>query len=280
MCDDHPGSTGRTRRELVVEASRWAAVVGGAVTLGGGIGGSRSAHAADADVGPPLPVPVAPGLAIHPRDAWGADLPPTGPIRPETPQFLLVHHTASPSSYPDARDVIRGVYRFHTSSAKRWPDVCYQFFVGRDGDVWEGRAGALAGPVVADASNGSQGFAQLVCLLGDFRTTPPTAAALDALTRLLTWLARRDGLDVGADATTTFTSRGSDRWRVGTVITTPTIAGHRDMTYTECPGDAMYTLLPELRHRVAALDAALDSAGSASPPGGLAPARRLGRVAP
>ncbi len=282
MCGDHPGACGPTRRELVARASRWTAAATGAAALGSALtstlGTARAALADDIDRGAPTPVPVAPGLTIHPREAWGADLAPTGPILPETPQFLLVHHTASPSSYGDARDVIRGVYRFHTGPAKGWADVCYQFFVGRDGDVWEGRAGALAGPVVADASNGSQGFAQLVCLLGDFQVAPPTPAALDALVRVLAWLARRDGIDVAPGATATFRSRGSDRWRAGTTVTTPTIAGHRDMTYTACPGAAMYALLPAVREQVA-LTVARWAAPPAPGPDGLRPAQRIGRVA-
>ena len=114
------------------------------------------------------PITVAAGLDIHPRDDWGADLPPKRPMGPEDVRFLLVHHTASTNVVPDPRAVIRATYAFQTSPSKGWPDVCYHFFVGPDGSVWEGRAGSLAGPVVADATGGNQGFAQLVCLIGNF----------------------------------------------------------------------------------------------------------------
>ena len=133
---------------------------------------------------------------------------------------------------------------FQTGPAKGWPDVCYQFFIGRDGDVWEGRAGSLAGPVTADATGGSQGWAQLVCLIGDFTTTAPTTATIDSLVLLLEWIARRDGIDVSEGATATFVSRGSQRWSAGTTVTTPTIAAHRDMSYTLCPGDPVVAMLP------------------------------------
>ena len=224
----------------------------------------------------PAPVPVAAGLEIAPRDAWGADLP-VGVIRPETPRFLLVHHTASPNDYRDAREVLRGGYRFQTGPAKRWPDVCYQFFVGRDGDVWEGRAGSLNGPVVADATGGSQGWAQLVCLIGDHSRTAPTAAAIDSLVLLLEWIARRDGIDVAEGATATFTSRGSQRWPAGTSVTTPTISAHRDMSFTVCPGDPVVALLPEIRRRVTEVHRQYTSPPAPAPhPNGLARARRLG----
>ena len=280
MCDD--GVPGGVRRGTVLGGV--AALVAGAATITGGtfaaLTGSNRAHAADASRADVLPVAVAPGVSILPREAWGADLPPRGPSYVEQPRFLLVHHTASTSAYRDARDVIRSTYAFHTSSVKGWPDVCYEFFVGRDGDVWEGRAGALHGPVIADATGGSQGFAQLACLLGDFSVAPPTDAALDALTGLFAWLSRRDGIDVTPGATTSFVSRGSDRWPAGSAITTPTIAGHRDMTFTNCPGDAMYALLPTLREQVHARRGGWERAVTEATPGpdGLRPATRLGVV--
>ena len=169
MCDCQ-STGGVTRREAIAGAL----VLGSAVAIGAGVRSTARA------VAPAIPaVEVLPGLAIHPRDAWGADLPPTGPIAVETPQFLLVHHTASSNAYSSAAGLIQATYAFHTSAAKGWSDVCYQFFIGRDGDVWEGRAGALTGPVMADATGGSQGFAQLICMIGDFGIQRPTPAALD-----------------------------------------------------------------------------------------------------
>ncbi|MFZ9629656.1 MAG: peptidoglycan recognition family protein [Ilumatobacteraceae bacterium] len=194
-------------------------------------------------------VQVMPGLYIRPRDVWGADLPPKGDIARETTKFLLVHHTASPNDYASARDVIRSAYAWQTGPEKGWPDVCYGFFIGRDGDVWQGREGSLVRPVRADATGGNQGYAQLVCLLGNFTLTAPTAAAQTSLVKVLAWLAGRDLVSLADGATTTFVSRGSNRWPAGSVVTTPTIAGHRDMSYTACPGDALYPLLPDLRRR-------------------------------
>jgi len=43
--------------------------------------------------------------------------------------------------------------------------------------VWEDRTGSLDGPVMASATGGSQGFAQLVCMVGDFTRVLPTAVA-------------------------------------------------------------------------------------------------------
>ncbi len=245
--------------------------------------GANSLHrgraVAVAAAGPrPAPVPVAAGLEILPRDAWGADLP-AGPTRPETPRFLLVHHTASPNDARDTRDVLRSGYAYQTGPAKGWPDVCYQFFIDRTGAVWEGRAGSLAGPVVADATGGSQGWAQLVCLVGDYTSTAPSDAMIDSLVLLLEWLARRDGIEVAVGATAAFVSRGSQRWAAGAPVTTPTITVHRDMSFTVCPGDRVVDRLPEIRRRVADVHAQYTTLVTPDPhPDGLAPARRLGRI--
>ncbi len=229
--------------------------LGAATALGLAACGARGDHGGDAVTQlPPVAslaaVQVAPGLQVHPRSEWGADLPPKGAIAPETVKFLLVHHTASSNDVPDPRAVIRQTYAFHTGPAKRWPDICYHFMIGPDGSIWETRAGSLAGPVVADATGGNQGYAQLVCLIGDFQTQPPTPAAQDSLMRMLIHLADRYGVDTDPAATTTFVSRGSDKFPSGSVVTTSTISGHRDVTYTACPGDNGYALLAGWRSRV------------------------------
>ena len=263
MCDCQ-STNGLSRREALVGAM----VVGAAIGVAAGLSGGVNAAA-----GPAVPaVDILPGLAIYPRDAWGTSLPPKGPITAEDAKFLLVHHTASSNAYASAAGLIQATYAFHTSAAKGWSDVCYEFFIGRDGDVWEGRAGALTGPVVADATGGSQGFAQLICLLGDFTSQAPTPAAQTSLVNVLAWLSGRYDIDIGADATTSFISRGSQRWSAGTPVTTNTIAGHRDMSFTSCPGDVLYPLLPEIRGRAVVQRAAWKSV--------LKPARRLGLVSP
>jgi hypothetical protein len=255
VCDGH-----LTRRE-----SLFGAALGGAAALAGAFGARPTTAVAAVPA-----VEVMPGLSILPRDAWGADLPPKAASQRETVRFLLVHHTASSNNYSSARTVIRNTYAWQTSAAKGWPDVCYQFFIGRDGDVWEGRAGALSGPVIADATGGNQGYAQLACLLGDFTSVAPAAAAIDSLVKVLAWMADRYSIDTDAGATTSFVSRGSNRWPAGSNVTTSTIAGHRDMSATSCPGDHLYGLVADLHERVSAQRAEWSTV--------LKPAVRLGRV--
>lgn len=206
------------------------------------------ALAAAAVLGSGVAVPAgAQDLTVIPRSAWGPDLPPTGsiPAEPDV-RFLLVHHTVNANTYAanEVAGLLAGIYRFHTGE-RRWPDVAYNFFVDRFGAVWEGRAGSLAGAVAGDATGGSQGFAQLCAFLGDHRTEAPTAAAQASMGQLLGFLGGRHGLDLSAGATATFTSRGSNLHPAGAQVTTPTIAGHRDMSSTACPGSAAYALVAD-----------------------------------
>lgn len=186
-----------------------------------------------------------PQPAIRPRSDWAAGLPARSGLQPETDvRFLLVHHTASANVGADQSVAqLRSFFTFHTSPEKGWPDIAYNFLVDSGGQIWEGRTGSLAGPVQADATGGSQGFAQLCCFIGDFSSVSPTPEAIAAMTHLLAWLSERYAVSLVEGATVTFTSRGSSRWPAGANVTAATISGHRDMSQTSCPGDTAYALL-------------------------------------
>nr|WP_246308831.1 N-acetylmuramoyl-L-alanine amidase [Kineosphaera limosa] len=181
---------------------------------------------------------------IRPRSEWATGRPPKKRPTREDVRFLLVHHTQTPNTERPASipGRLRGMYDFHTRE-KDWPDLAYNFLVDPFGRIWEGRAGSLAGPVRGDATGGSQGFAQLCCFIGDHRATPPTREAMAAMTSLLAWLTVRDGVDLSEGRTVRFVSRGSNRWPRGKTVTTDPVAAHRDMSRTDCPGDALYPLV-------------------------------------
>ncbi|MEM9613135.1 MAG: peptidoglycan recognition family protein [Actinomycetota bacterium] len=196
--------------------------------------------------------------AIRPRADWaGGEQPVKGALVPEDDvRFLLVHHTASTNAY-DADGVvgqIRGFYDFHTGPEKGWPDVAYNFFIDRFGTIWEGREGSVAGPVRGDATGGSQGFALLCSLIGNYAEEPVTAEQQASLSQLLAWLGATYAVDTTPGAMTSFVSRGSNKWPAGTEVSARTISGHRDMSTTSCPGDFAYDLLADdIPLRVSAL---------------------------
>lgn len=186
------------------------------------------------------------GIVIRPRSDWAGALAPTGPLVPEPEvRFLLVHHTVNDNSYAlgDVVGLLQDIFHFHTGPEKGWHDVAYNFFVDRFGGVWEGRQGSIDGAVQGDATGGNQGSSQLCSFIGDHTVEPPTPEAINAMTHLLAWLGEREDIDTSPGATTTFVSRGSNLWAPGEQVTATTIAGHREMSSTACPGDAAFTLV-------------------------------------
>lgn len=240
--------------------------LGGAAAAGALLG--RGGVAAGGPAPPVSPVPPGSSTmpAITPRAEWGGDLAPTGPLLPEEDvRFLLVHHTVDANTYAqgDVPGLLRAIYGFHTGD-KGWSDVAYNFFIDRYGGIWEGRTGSLDGPVQVDATGGSQGFAQLCCLIGDHQVEAPTPEAVASLVEMLAWLGERHQIDTSVGAMTQFVSRGSNRWPAGTTVDARTISGHRDMSQTACPGDAAYALVAEeLPSRATALR--LEQAAAAAP---------------
>ncbi|MFP3915337.1 MAG: N-acetylmuramoyl-L-alanine amidase [Actinomycetota bacterium] len=134
-----------------------------------------------------------------------------------------------PSGEPGC-PVPRAIRSFHIGQ-KGWPDIAYNFLIDRHGGVWEGRAGSLGGPVRGDPTGGNRGCSQAGVLIGDFTAQPPTEEAQRSLVRTLAWLAEGYEIDTRPAATLEFTSRGSNRWPEGTVVTTTPTAGHRDIPH-------------------------------------------------
>lgn len=204
---------------------------------------------------------IEPPPNLNPRDLWAGGLEPVGPLVPEDDvRFLLVHHTATPNGYgaEGVGALLRSIFGYHTGT-KGWPDIAYNFMVDAHGEIWETRAGSIAGPIRGDATGGSQGHAVLCCFLGDHTIEPPTPAAIEAMTALLAWQADRYAIDLADGSLVDFVSRGSGRWPEGSPVTTEPIAGHRDMSHTECPGDAVYDLIdsvlrPDARARLEAAE--------------------------
>lgn len=185
------------------------------------------------------------------RSEWGAD----ESLRNGTPSVAgrvrmgVVHHTATRNAYSQAEapGVVRGIYRYHTTSLG-WDDIGYNLLVDRFGTVYEGRYGGLESGVVGAHvrgwNTGTFGVSLIGCFdsgacngsIGGSSTLPEAARA--ALVRTLAWKFDVHHIDVHA----TIDMNGR-RLR--------TLVGHRDLGQTSCPGDHVYGLLGALRQQVA-----------------------------
>ena len=171
---------------------------------------------------------------------------------------LIVHHTDTANNDPDPASTIRAIYRYHAVD-QGWGDIGYNFLIDAQGRIYKGRYSGPLGTRDSDSPTGenaaglgvtgahSAGWnsgTMGIAVLGSFTSTAPADAAVQSLVDHLAWESQDDGID--PQATQTYVNPVS-----GASITTPNIAGHRDYVATQCPGDTLDAMLPEIRQRVA-----------------------------
>lgn len=182
------------------------------------------------------------------RTAWGC---PDGQATRGTPVItnvthLLVHHSADNFTGDDYPAWVRAIWRFHVFT-NGWSDFGYNWAIDPDGNLYEGRGGGdnVMGAHFSCVNTGTMG----VVMLGTYTSALPTSAAMTTLHELLAWKAAQRGID----------PLGKSLHRA-TNSTIDNISSHRDgnrlpnsCTVTECPGNALYPLLPQVRQAVADL---------------------------
>ncbi|WP_205866321.1 MULTISPECIES: LGFP repeat-containing protein [unclassified Mycobacterium] len=195
---------------------------------------------------------VMPGQAppIISRADWGAD----ESLRCGSPQYdngiraAVIHHTAGSNDYSplESAGIVKAIYTYH-SKTLGWCDIAYNALVDKYGQVFEGSAGGLTKAVEAFHTGGFNRNTWGVAMIGNFDDVPPTPVQLRTVGRLLGW---RLGLDdVDPKGTVALESAGSHytTYPAGAVATLPTIFTHRDVGNTDCPGNAAYALMDEIR---------------------------------
>lgn len=183
------------------------------------------------------------------RDAWGGNelLRRNQPRYASAVRLVIVHHTATPNDYtPDqAAAIVRGIDIYHVRS-NGWNDIGYNFLIDRFGRVYEGRYGGITRNVIGAHALGFNTGSVGIALIGNFMTTRPTTAAVQALERLIAW--RLDLAHVDPVSTLTYVSGGSERWRAGLKVRLRAVSGHRDTGSTSCPGNYLYARLNRIAY--------------------------------
>jgi uncharacterized protein with LGFP repeats len=206
---------------------------------------------ADTQWAPPTAV-ITPGQPpnIISRSQWGADEAVRCHDRPahDKVHAAVVHHTAETNDYApeDSAAIVQGIYAYHTQTLG-WCDIAYNALVDKYGQVFEGRAGGLNGPIDGDHTGGFNRGTWGVAMIGNFDDVPPTPIQLRTVGRLLGWRLSIDRVD--PRGTVALVSEGGPytNYPTGATATLPTIFSHRDVGATDCPGNAAYSLLDEIR---------------------------------
>jgi uncharacterized protein with LGFP repeats len=188
--------------------------------------------------------------SIISRADWGAD----ESLRCGNPQYGngiragVVHHTAGSNDYSpqESAGIVKAIYTYH-SKTLGWCDIAYNALVDKYGQVFEGSAGGLTKPVEGFHTGGFNRNTWGVAMIGNFDDVAPTPIQIRTVGRLLGWRLGMDGVD--PKATVALESAGSHytTFPAGSIAKLPAIFTHRDVGNTDCPGNAAYAVMDEIR---------------------------------
>ncbi|WP_030326873.1 peptidoglycan recognition protein family protein [Streptomyces flavochromogenes] len=191
---------------------------------------------------------IGPRPKIITRKGWGADesIREKGFVYTKSIKAAFVHHSATGNNYTCAQapSVLRSIYRYHVQSSG-WRDFGYNFAVDKCGNIYEGRAGGVAKPVLGAHTLGFNTNSMGIAVLGTFTKSTPPAAVVTAVARLTAWKLGLHGVNPKGSAY--LVSGGGNLYKKGSTVKFNSIAGHRDGFATECPGARLYGKLGTAR---------------------------------
>jgi hypothetical protein len=185
---------------------------------------------------------------IYPRSSWSNSkydkrTKEIWPAEYETPEVIIIHHTAT--NYKSATSKqIKKIYKYH-SYTRRWGDIGYNYIIGKDGSIFEGRYGgngAIGGHSYSNGTNYNSGSIG-ISVLGNYVGESLSDQSRDSLEKLVGWLAANNGISISSDIR--FHNKKLDS----------AVIGHKDVADTACPGKNIYNNLAGIRSNAASLAA-------------------------
>ncbi|KAF3428665.1 hypothetical protein E2986_14106 [Frieseomelitta varia] len=152
----------------------------------------------------------------HARPANGHELLKVTP----TP-YVIVHHGGSPQychNKNTCSQIVKSYQNYHMNN-NGWADIGYNFIIGEDGNVYEGRGWKYVGAHAPGYNANSIG----ICIIGDFTNRLPNEAALKALNALISYGVSK-----------------------GSISHSYHVLPHRQVTSTACPGTKLYEYVKKL----------------------------------
>ncbi|XP_016992701.2 peptidoglycan-recognition protein SD [Drosophila takahashii] len=162
-------------------------------------------------------------VPIATRAEWNAR-PPSGPMDSmETPlPRAVIAHTAGGSCSDDVAcsQQVRNLQNYQMSRQK-FSDIAYHYLIGGNGKAYEGRSANQKGAFAAPNNDGSLGIA----FIGNFEEQAPSQEALEAAQKLLEHAVKE-----------------------GQLVENYKLLGHRQVSATRSPGEALYNLIQQWPH--------------------------------
>lgn len=156
------------------------------------------------------------------REEWGANEAKTKESMPTPVGNVFVHHTGGPF-YNDKESCSKRVkyIKYLHMDANKWDDIGYNFLIGEDGRIYEGRGWTTVGAHTFGWNRNSVCFA----FMGDFNERAPNTKAIHALQYALKWGVENKMLSP-----------------------TYTLYGHCDKRTTDSPGRYLYAIIRYFDH--------------------------------
>ncbi|MGR6092296.1 N-acetylmuramoyl-L-alanine amidase [Brevibacterium sp. CSND-B09] len=184
------------------------------------------------------------------RREWGADekLVRCTTDKTSTSKGVFIHHTAGSNSYTKAQapGIIRGYLAYHTKE-RGWCDLGYNFLVDKYGTIYEGRADSIDLSVTGAHASGFNSYTIGISVLGTYTGSAPSTAAQNSVKRLIAWKANQYAFNPTGKMTLTSGGGSTSRYPEGRKVSLNVVSGHRDTSYTACPGNAFYSRLGSIR---------------------------------
>jgi len=206
------------------------------------------------------------------RKEWGANekLKRCASSSTSTAKGVFIHHTAGSNSYTksQAPGIIRGYLSYHTQS-KGWCDLGYNFLVDKYGTIYEGRAGSVTKAMTGAHASGFNSYTIGISVLGTYTGSAPSSAAQNSVKRVIAWKANQYGFNPTGKMTLTSGGGGTSKYAAGKKVSLNVVSGHRDTSYTACPGNAFYKKLSSIRSGAKSMQSSLKGGSSVKTKGAI-----------
>ncbi|MBP8016487.1 N-acetylmuramoyl-L-alanine amidase, partial [Candidatus Gracilibacteria bacterium] len=160
---------------------------------------------------------------------------------------IIVHHTAGEyKNDADDATIIRGIYYYHAIT-RQWGDIGYNYIIGRNGKIYEGRAGGNY--VVAAHTLWNNKSSVGISIIGNFQTVSLPVIQISGLEQAIGYLSKKYGIDLNKKSITHKECINGDSYTcILKDYYESNLIGHSNAGYTECPGNKVYNLLGDIRN--------------------------------
>ncbi|KAG8180785.1 hypothetical protein JTE90_023751 [Oedothorax gibbosus] len=156
------------------------------------------------------------------RERWDAREPKSTESMATPVPHLFIHHTAmgACNDFESCKQMMQIIQNFHMDD-RGWEDIGYNFLIGGDGRVYEGRGWNRVGAHTRGYNRDGIAF----CLMGNYVSKAPSELMLNT-TKKMVKCAENENY----------------------VMSDYQLHGHRDASCTECPGSELYAIIETWPH--------------------------------